>query len=240
MPGRLPASRRGRDFQGMQIMNIRITGCLLAVIGAVWSGGCNVVGFMGSQTAHEKKVPSEYKLRSTRSNILVFVDEARGSSVGFHVRSAMDKAVAAYLVKKVRVDENNIVTPAGYTSSRLDAYAGLSPAQIGQKAGADFVLYIRIDKYELNEMDRRGFYDGAMITRSVLVDVDSAKVVWPASKEARLIRIKVELETHGGEAASNRLMSGTAHCITRYFYDCPGDRFRWGDEQKKFEFDSWK
>jgi len=221
-------------------MNIRIIGCLLAVIGVVWSGGCNVVGFMGSPTPHEKKVPSEYKLRGTKSRVLVFVDQARSSTVGFQVRGVLDKAVAAYLVKKVRVDENDIIASAGYTSSGLDAYSGLSPAQIGKKAGADLVLYIRIDKYGLNEMDRRGYYDGAMITRSVLVDVDSAKVVWPASKEARLIRLKVELETGGREAASNRLMSGTAHCITRYFYDCPGDQFRRGDEQKEFEFENWK
>ena len=221
-------------------MNIRLTGCLLAVIGAVWSGGCNVVGFMGSPTAHEKKVPSEYKLRGTKSRVLVFVDQARSSTVGFHVRGVLDEAVAGYLVNKVRVDENNIIASSGYTSSGLDAYSGLSPAQIGKKVGADLVLYIRIDKYGLNEMDRRGYYDGAMITRSVLVDVDSAKVVWPASKEARLIRIKVELETGGREAASNRLMLGTAHCITRYFYDCPGDQFRRGDEQNEFDFEKWE
>ncbi len=221
-------------------MNIRITGFCLAVIAVVLSGGCNVVGFMGSPTSHERKVPAEYKLQRTRSMILVFVDEARSSSVGFHVRGMLDKAVAAYLVKKVRIENNNIVTPADYTSSSIAAYAGLSPAQIGQKAGADLVLYVRIDKYELNEMDRRGYYDGAMITRSVIVDVDSAKVLWPASKEARLNRIKVELETGGREAALSRLMLGTAHCITRYFYDCRRNRFRWGDERKELEFDNCK
>ncbi len=211
----------------------------MAVIGVVWSGGCNVVGFMGSPTAHEKKVPAEYKLRGTESRVLVFVDQARSSTVGFQVRGALDEAVAGYLVNKVRVDENDIIASSGYTSSGLDAYSGLSPAQIGKKVGADLVLYIRIDKYGLNEMDRRGYYDGALITRSVLVDVDSAKVVWPASKEARLIRIKVELETGGREDASDRLMLGTAHCITRYFYDCPGDQFRRGDEQKEFDFEKW-
>ncbi len=221
-------------------MSIRITGCLLAIIGVVWSGGCNVIGFIAAPTAHEKKVPAEYKLYRTKSRILVFVDQARSSSVGFHVRGALDAAVIGYLANKVRVNKNNIIAPVGYTSSRVQAYAGLSPAQIGQKAGADLVLYIRIDKYELEQMDRRGYFSGSIATRSVLVDVDSAKILWPASKEARLNRIKVELETHGREAASNRLMSGTAHCITRYFYNCPGPRFRWGDEQKEFEFDNWK
>ncbi len=217
-------------------MSIRITGCLLAIIGAVWSGGCNVL----SPTAHEKKVPAEYKLYRTKSRILVFVDQARSSSVGFHVRDALDATVTAYLVDKVRIDKNNIIAHVGYAPSRVQAYAGLSPAQIGQKAGADLVLYIRIDKYELEQMDRRGYFSGRLVTRSVLVDVDSAKVLWPASQEARLNRIKVELETGGREAALNRLMSGSAHCITRYFYNCPGPRFRWGDEQKEFEFDNWK
>ena len=221
-------------------MSIRITGCLLAVIGAVWSGGCNVVGWIGTPTPHEKKVPAEYELYRTESRILVFVDQARSSSVGFHVRGALDAAVIGYLANMVRIDTNNIIAPVGYTPSRVQAYAGLSPAQIGQKAGADLVLYIRIDKYELEQMDSQGFFSGRLVTRSVLVDVDSAKILWPASKEARLNRIKVELETHGREAISNRLMSGAAHCITRYFYDCPGDRFRWGDEQKRYKFDNLK
>lgn len=215
-------------------MSIRITGCLLAVIGTVWSGGCNVL----SPTAHEKKVPAEYELYGTESRILVFVDQVRSSSVGFHVRDALDATVTAYLADKVRIDKNNIIAHAGYTPSRVQAYAGLSPAQIGQKAGADLVLYIRIDKYELEQMDSRGYFSGSIATRSVLVDVGPATVLWPASKEARLNRIKVEFETHGRAAISNRLMSGAAHCITRYFYDCPGPRFRWGDEQKEYNFDN--
>ena len=218
-------------------MSIRITGCLLAIIGVVCSGGCNIIGFIGSPTAYEKKVPAEYELHRTESRILVFIDQARSSSVGFHVRGALDAAVIGYLADKVRVDKNNIIASVGYTPSRVQAYAGLSPAQIGRKAGADLVLYIRIDKYELEQMDRRGYFSGRLVTRSVLVDVDSAKVLWPASQEARLNRIKVELEIDGREAASNRLMSGAAHCITRYFYNCPGPLFRWGDEQKEFEFD---
>ncbi len=212
----------------------------MAVIGVVWSGGCNVAGWMGSPTAHEKKRPAEYELHRTESRILVFVDQARSSAVGFRVRGALDVAVAGYLANKVRVDKNNIIATVDYTPSRVQAYAGLSPAQIGQKAGADLVVYIRIDKYELEQMDRRGYFSGSMVTRSVLVDVGSAKVLWPASQEARLSRIKVELETGGREAATNRLMLGTAHCITRYFYDCPGTRFRWGDEQKVSQFDRWE
>ena len=221
-------------------MNTKIAGCLLAVIGAVWSGGCNVIGWVASPTANEKKVPAEYELHRTESRILVFVDQARSSGAGFHVRGALDAAVIGYLTNKVRIDTNNIIVSAGYTPSRVQAYAGLSPAQIGQKAGADLVLYIRIDEYELEQMDRRGYFTGSIATRSVLVDVDSAKILWPASKEARLNKIKMELETGGREAASNRLMSGSAHCITRYFYDCPGPRFRWGDEQKEYEIGDWK
>ena len=221
-------------------MNIRIIGCLLAVIGTVWSGGCNVIGFIAAPTAHEKKVPAEYDLYRTESRILVFVDQTRSSGSGFQIRSALDATVSAYLTNKVRIDKSNIIATVGYTPSLVQAYAGLSPAQIGRKAGADLVLYIRIDKYDLEQMDSRGFFSGDIATRSVLVDVDSAKIIWPASQAARLNRIKVELETSGRDAISNRLMSGAAHCITRYFYNCPGPKFRWGDEQKKHELDVWK
>ncbi|MCD6394271.1 MAG: hypothetical protein J7M40_12285, partial [Planctomycetes bacterium] len=181
-------------------MDIRITGCLLAVIGAVWSGGCNVIGFIAAPTPHEKKVPAEFELYRTESRILVFIDQARSSGGGFQVRGALDAAVIGYLTNKVRVDTNNIVASVGYTPSRVQAYAGLSPAQIGRKAGADLVLYIRIDKYELEQMDSRGYFAGSIATRSVLVDVGSAKILWPASQEARLNKIKVELEIHGRDA----------------------------------------
>ena len=222
-------------------MSIRITGCLLAVIGTVWSGGCNVVGWLGTPTPHERKIPAEYELDGTESRILVFVDQARSSSVGFHVRGALDAAVIGYLTSRVGVDKSNIIASVGYTPSRVQAYAGLSPAQIGQKAGADLVLYIRIDKYELEQMDdSQGYFSGSITTRSVLVDVGSAKILWPASQDARLNRIKVELDIHGREATSNRLISGVAHCITRYFYDCSSARFRWGDEQKGYELEDWK
>ncbi len=217
-------------------MNIRITGCLLAIIATVWSGGCNLL----SPTAHEKKVPAEYDLYRTESRILVFVDQARSSGVGFQVRSALDAAVSTYLTNKVRIDKSNIIATVGYAPSLVQAYAGLSPAQIGKKAGADLVLYIRIDKYDIEQMDSRGFFSGFIATRSVLVDVDSAKILWPVSQAARLNKIKVELETRGRDAISNRLMSGSAHCITRYFYDCPGPKFRWHDEQKIHELDAWK
>ena len=221
-------------------MDIRIIGCLLAVIGTVWSGGCNVIGFIAAPSPHDKKTPAEYDLYRTESRILVFVDQARSSGVGFQVRSALDAAVSTYLSNKVRIDKSNIIATVGYTPSLVQAYAGLSPAQIGRKAGADLVLYIRIDKYDLEQMDSRGFFSGSIATRSVLVDVDSAKIIWPASQAARLNRIKVDLEVRGRDAILNRLMSGNAHCITRYFYDCPSPKFRLGDEQKIHELDAWK
>jgi len=213
---------------------------LMAAVTLVWVGGCNVVGFLGSPTAHEKKVPAEYDLRKTKSKILVFVDQPQGGGVGFHARTALDTAVAGYLARKARIDPENILASVDYAPSRVQAWAGLSPAQIGRKAGADIVLYIRIDRYELEQMHKRGYFNGYMATRSVLVDVASAKVLWPVSQPARLVRIKVELETGGRGAVVDRIMSGMAHCITRYFYDCPGPQFRWGDEQKEFEFDNWK
>jgi hypothetical protein len=199
-----------------------------------------VAGFLASPTSREKKVPAEYSLQGTKSRVMVFVDEARAGSVPFDLRSRLDATVRAHLIRKVRIKEENVVGPVDYAPSRLAAYAGLSPAEIGRQAGADLVVYVRVESHEINQMHAAGYFSASLVTRSVLLDAASGEVLWPKGEEVKVARIRLELETGGRDATLNRLAAATAHCVTRYFYDCPGDQFRSGDEQKEYDKVYWQ
>ncbi|MBE0536364.1 MAG: hypothetical protein IH624_11900 [Phycisphaerae bacterium] len=215
-----------------------IAGVIAACV-LVMSAGCNVTGLLGSPTAHEKKVPAEYKLGGTTSRVMVFVDEARGGSVPVELRSQVDAALRNSLIKKVRIRKENLIDSVDYAPSRLAPYARLSPAQIGSNLGADLVVYVRIESHDIQQLHSAGYFSASIVTGSVLVDVASGDVVWPAGKDVKIAKIRLELETKGREATIDRLAQETAHCVTRYFYDCPGDQFRSGSEQREYEDMYW-
>jgi hypothetical protein len=221
-------------------MKCNVVAGVLAACTLAFAAGCNVIGFFGSPTSHEKAVAAEYPLRGTQSRIAVYVDEARSGSIPVELRRRLDTAVRTFLVRKVRVKEEYLVAPIEYTPGRLAEYSRMSPAEVGRRAGADLVLYVRIESYDLMQMHSEGYFNGEIVTRSVLMDAASHEVVWPSGNDVKLARIRFELETGGREAALDRLAGAAAHCVTRYFYDCPADQFRAGDEQKEYDQMHWQ
>ena len=221
-------------------MKIRLILATLAGVAIMSCGGCAIGGAVLAPTSHEKKRPAEYKLQGTKEKVMVIVEESRSSSAGFNFQAELDETISAYLVKKVRVKNDNIIRYRDIQGSQdVVDLSSLSPGEMGAKAGADFVLYVRIEKYELLEMDRRGFYSGTLYTQSVLIDVASGEVVWPQDAKPRLVRIRVDLETSGRDKTTELLASATAHCITRHLYDCPNDKFRSGYEATEFNMNKY-
>jgi hypothetical protein len=221
-------------------MNIRLILAMLAGVAIMSCGGCAIGGAVLAPTSSEKKRPAEYKLQGTKEKIMVVVEEARSSSAGFNFQAELDDTISAYLVKKVRISNDNIVRYRDFrTSEDVVDVLSLSPGEMGAKAGADLVLYVRIERYELLEMDRRGFYSGTLYTQSVVIDVASDEVVWPRDGKPRLTRIRVDLETSGRDKTTELLARATAHCITRYLYDCPNDKFRSGYEATEFDLNKY-
>ena len=199
-------------------------------------GGCNVMGFIASPSYSEQSIPAEYKLRSTqKKKLLVFVDRAKSSNVSFSVAPALSEMVEVFLQKKVRISSKNIISSKGLSAfSRLADLEKLSPAEIGKKFGAGLVLYILIEDHNLYKTPSGGYYSGSLVTRSVLLDVDSDAVVWPVSGEGRVARTGFKLEISGREAAAERLNVAMAHCITRCFYNCSRRAYKISDEQTAY------
>ena len=208
----------------------------------VLSGACQMVGLMGSKSYHEQKIPAELVLKDyAKGGVLVFVEEARGMSGELDLRSGLSEMVSTFLVKKARINGEYLVGQSKLLQLRSDKddFSRLSPAEVGAAAGAGVVLYILIEDYKLYSMAGRNYYEGSLITRSILFDTASGRVLWPRLGDGRVVRAKVELETAGRAAALNRLINATAHCITRSFYDCPRPKFRTRDEQTGYSMEKW-
>ena len=206
------------------------------------AAGCNVFGWLVSETAHEQKVKAQFKLADySNERVLVFVDSLRGLNDGYGLKEKLDTSIENYLIKKVRLKKENILGKdelSELRSGRPD-FDRMSPVVVGRELGAGKVLYVRMEKYDLYNIDGRDYYEGFLMTRSILFDVQTGAVVWPGSATGEVVRVKVELETKGLDVALTRLTTATAHCITRFFYNCHKDRFKISEEQVIYEMTEW-
>ena len=210
------------------------------VFGLILAGlfsGCGIVSVIGTPTYHEQKIPAEFNLADRAKNkIVVFTERSRDSGADAKVPEQIDNAVKNFLIKKAKIKDKYFISTDDLSvlQSGASDFLQLSPPEIGKKLDAGLILYIQIENYRLYQMAESGYYSGSLIARSLLFDTASNKAVWPIDKQGRIVRIKVDYETKGYDKAAARLTAATAHCIARYLYDCPRDRFRTRDEQSEY------
>jgi hypothetical protein len=215
---------------------------VFAVAGCALCGACNLIGIMGSKSYYEQRIPAELMLKDyADGGVLVFVDEAGAGRAEHGLRPGLAEMVGAYLVEKARMESENLVSNDRLSRLRgeREDFSSFSPVQLGGATGAAVVLYILITDYELYAMDEREYYGGSLVTRSILFDVASGRALWPRESAGRVVKTGVELETAGRAATLDRLITATAHCITRNFYDCRRPQFRAADEQRDYGLEQW-
>ena len=215
---------------------------VFAVAGCALCGACNLVGIVGSKSYYEQRIPAELMLKDyADGGVLVFVDETGAGRAEHTLRPGLAEVVGTYLVEKAHMESENLVSNDRLSDLRVQRadFSSLSPIELGRTAGAAVVLYILITDYELYGMDEREYYGGSLVTRSMLFDVSSGRALWPRDGAGRVVEAGVEVETGGRAATLNRLITTTAHCITRSFYDCRRPRFRAADEKLDYNPQQW-
>lgn len=215
---------------------------VFAVVLGVLCGACNLIGIMGSKSYYEQRIAAELMLKDyADGGVLVFVDETGAGRSERELRPGLAEMVGVYLVKKARMKSENLVSNdrlSDLRGQRAD-FSSLSPVQLGGATGAGVVLYILITDYELYAMDEREYYGGSLVTRSILFDVASGRALWPRESAGRIVKTSVALETGGRAATLDRLITATAHCITRSFYDCRRPQFHTADEERDYGLEQW-
>lgn len=202
------------------------------LVAVFFYNGCGIVGLLGTPSPYEKKIPAEYDLTKQKGRkVLVLVEQPGWLIAQANLRYYLTGAIRENLIAKVKVPPKYILSYNELSEfrSNKDDFSSLSPVAVGKALGADIVLLVMIEDYQLSEVAESDYYGGVLRVQATLFETANGGKVWPEYAESKSIKVSFEAE-HGQETADKRLASACAHCITRYFYNCTKDKFKVFDE----------
>ncbi len=209
---------------------------LVMVFLPLW--GCNIVGVLTQPGPFEKKIPPQYDLAAQQNRkILLLIECPRSSGVDYDVKKKLLTGFQVYLASRMDIKPKNILLPQADNTVLSD------PIKMAQSQDAGYILLVQVDGYRLSPLNTRNYFTGEMVSRAMLMDADLGATVWPEQPGGKTVQIGVDLEIKGRDAALSRLISGTTHCILRYFYPCEKLKFKKSDEvmtlQDAFEMETF-
>lgn len=215
----------------------------LTLVMLFFSSGCGIVAVLGTSRSHEKKVPAEYDLTEhTDRKILILVNQPAYLNARANLRYHLTKAISEKLTEKIKIPQECILAYNELSQFRSDQpnFSLLLPAEVGEALGADMVLLVAIQDYQLNEMAKTGYYRGFLGAQTALVETATREKLWPKSAKSKSIKVGFEFESGGRKAAVARLSAACAYCTTRYFYDCPKEKFKIADDKSGIGWENWE
>lgn len=207
----------------------------LSVVIVLFTSSCGFISLLGTPTRHERKIAAEYDLSQRKGEkILMLVDQPGWLNTEVNLRYYLTNAVADSLVAKVRISPESFVEYSQLSEfrSNISNFSQLTHQDVGKAMGADMVLVVRIDRYELSNIKDTNYYTGLLHAKCVLLDAKTGDQLWPESGSFKDIKVGFDVEPRGRKAAVGRLANAVAHCITRYMYDCPKAKFDIFEERK--------
>jgi hypothetical protein len=220
--------------------NIIIILCITTA--AVFLAGCGAVGILGTETQSEKIIPAEFKLAETEGKIAVIVSQPAWIKTPMDLRITVTDAFNLALEEKAGIKKERLTPYTDVLKSRM----GLpdekkdDPFEIALKLNAQYVLAVQVSDFELSTFAEKDFFNGMMQTKTCLFDIKGNKI-WPqdANEVGREITVGFEADKGTVKSAVEKLSAATAHCTTRYFYNCKAIRFKIAEEQKELDFYTW-
>lgn len=207
---------------------------VFSILAAVFFySGCGIVGLLGTPSQYEKKIPAEYDLTKQKDQkILVLVEQPGWLNAQTNLRYYLTEAIRKNLIAKVKVPPEYIISYNELSEfrSKKGDFSSLSPAAVGKALGADIVLLVMIEDYQLGEVAESGYFSGLLGTQAALFETAAGGKLWPESAESKGIKIGFETGEQGQKAAVHRLVNACAYCTTRYFYNCLKYKFKIFDE----------
>ncbi len=220
---------------------IRFYACLIYVSGCLMiTAGCYVPASMSSPRESERKVLAEYKLAAAKPNkILILVNKPSYVPVNADIAMYLTEAIRQNLDAKADIPMQKTVPYRQVLEYRAERnLAEMTPAQLAAAAGADHVMLVDVEDYEMTNVAGMGFYRGSLTVRCFLFD-STGKQVWPASNTGRQISVGFDTEGDKFEAAVIKLSGAAAHCIARSFKDTPKYKYGIFEEKKSIDSDAF-
>ena len=218
----------------------------ITAVAAIFWTGCNTAGHLGgilsSETESERVIPADFKLAETEGKIAVVVSQPAWIKTPIDLRGTLTDAFNITLEEKVKIKKERLFPYTDVLEHRrnLPDEKKDDPFEIALKLNAQYVLVVQMTDFELSTFAEEDFFNGLMKTKSCLFDIN-AKKLWPqdANEAGREITVGFEAEKGTVKSAVEQLSAATAHCVTRYFYDCKAIKFKIAEEQKELDFYTW-
>jgi len=193
----------------------------------------------------EKPIVAEYNLeKENDKKVVIFVDQPNWLNAEDNLQYYITRAFSYQLINNVGFKPKSIIPYAELSDyrSKLKDASLYSPLDIAKGLKADLLIIVKVDGYNLYDMDNTGYYKGYLAGQVLLVDVETKEKLWPNNAESKSLKVAVDAEVGGREAAVRKLTGAFGHCSVRYLYDCLKKNFsiaedrtslRWEDEQSK-------
>ncbi|MBN1787353.1 MAG: hypothetical protein JW806_03055 [Sedimentisphaerales bacterium] len=212
---------------------------------AALAAGCGGIAAIGTETASEKEIPAEFHLRQTKGKILVFVNQPGWVRAPMDLRTALTDSFNMAFEHNVGIAKERLIPYSSIMNLRttLAANEKNDAFKAASKLGAEYVLSIEIMEFELTTFSEKDFFNGAINTKSCLYNSQGEKL-WPKERgekeeACKILTLGFEARKETVKSAVDRLANATAHCVTRYFYNCKKIKFRIAEEHKEFDYYKW-
>jgi hypothetical protein len=200
--------------------------------------GCNpaILGVIATPTSSEASASAEYDLSKNKNQkILILVDQPAYLRDYPNLRFSLTDITTKILQDKdkAKIPSSLFINYQALADLRANEpeFSALSPAQIGEKLGADVVLDIAVTDCKVRDISEAGYVSGSLDAHAAIYMVSSGEKLWPTTEHSRLVQVGFESERRGRDAAVVRLAAAASRCITRYLYNCSKADFKISDER---------
>lgn len=153
----------------------------LALVLGVLPAGCNIVGPAYILITGPPKTEAVFKLDKSRTHVVV-IDDMRSRLPKRALRTRVSQKAEADLIREgVLSAERMIPGSAAYAVMREEtAVNRISIVDIGRRIGADVVVYVIVDRWELSR-DQVSAWP-RVDARVKILDVESNSRIWPGDE----------------------------------------------------------
>ena len=203
---------------------LKLAMSMLLAAAAASCGGCTqLIAWMAAQFTPPKKIKPLYEVPKDKK-ILVLVED-RPFPSPYHVKYQLTQRVNQKLIEQKIIREAIPYDRVQDLSTARD-YQQLAVSQIGQKLGADLVLYIQVEDFALKDNPYSPLWRARLKTSVKFVDVQTGERLWPKTTTGTSGHpVKTAEYSHTedpsitGDLVVNTLAEETADRIAKFFYE---------------------
>ncbi len=178
--------------------------------------GCAGIAWFVAQFAPPQKTKALYTIpRGTK--VLVFADDPAGALQDVSIKAELTKRLNEQIGANKIADETVPYQKLLDVLTSTPQFGLLSVSEIGKLCGADVVLYVQIDRFQLKDDRASPLWQGKFETTVKVVDVEAGRL-WPKDRPDGYPIDLVETPISAESAHSYRLK------LTRQLADLMADR----------------